>query len=102
MDGTAFTFQLGVTADNGQLSVTFEGQEAFRLAFYRRDYALILGPDGTATDDRANFVRGPGHVVTWLRYGGRLLRRGPVAAGSKADAVPLPSPSTLPYLLATR
>jgi CubicO group peptidase (beta-lactamase class C family) len=102
VDGTVFTFQLAATADNGQLSVTFEGQDAFRLAFYRKDYALILQPDGTATDDRANFVRGPGGVVTWLRYGGRLLRHGPVAAGLKPGAPRLPSPSTLPHLLAAR
>jgi CubicO group peptidase (beta-lactamase class C family) len=44
------------------------------LAFYRRDYVLVLDESGEPTFARANFLRGNDGSVKWLRIGGRLYR----------------------------
>jgi CubicO group peptidase (beta-lactamase class C family) len=76
VDATVYTQQIDLVADAGQLSVRVGGTEALRLAFYRKDYVLVLAPDGTDTKFRADFVRGNDGTVAFLRYGGRLYRRG--------------------------
>ncbi|MEV4639697.1 serine hydrolase domain-containing protein [Actinoplanes sp. NPDC049548] len=97
-DGTPVDIELELVADAGQLSVRVEGQEGLRLAFYRRDYVLVLEPSGAETHSRANFVRGADGRVTWLRFGGRLFRRGEAPAARRAAVGrTLPRPSTLPY-----
>ena len=99
-DGLPVSFGFDVVAGDGRLSVQVSGQEALRLVFYREDYVLVLNPDGTDTHSRANFVRGADGTVAWLRFGGRLFRRGGTAA-LRADARRLPiTPATLPYPLA--
>ncbi|NIK57667.1 serine hydrolase [Kribbella shirazensis] len=73
-DGKPEQIGLDVTADDGELVASVGGQAMFRFAFYRKDFVLALNPDGTPTHTRANFVRGNGGQVEWLRYGGRLFR----------------------------
>jgi CubicO group peptidase (beta-lactamase class C family) len=96
-DGSAAIFEFDLVADAGQLSVRLDGQEGLRLAFYRKDYVLLLDPSGADTHTRANFVRGPDGTVTWLRLGGRLYQRG-AAATLRTGGKRLPlTPSTLPH-----
>ncbi|WP_063763741.1 serine hydrolase [Actinoplanes subtropicus] len=95
-DGSLLTSSLDLVADQGGLSVRLSGTEALRLAFYRRDYVLALAPDGTDTHSRANFVRDPDGTVGWLRFGGRLWRRGTVA-GLRAGGGRALLPGTLPH-----
>ena len=73
--GELETTQFHLAAADGQLAVTWEGEPVARLAFYRPDYVLILGPAGEPGSARANFVRGAAGRVDWLRFGGRLARR---------------------------
>jgi len=80
--GDLETGQFELTAANGQLIATVDGTPAARLAFYRPDYVLILGPNGEPTPGRANFVRGTGGRVDWLLLGGRLSRHETTAAAS--------------------
>ncbi|UQU62483.1 beta-lactamase family protein [Couchioplanes caeruleus] len=95
-EGETATVELDLVADAGGLSVRVGGQEALRLAFYRRDYVRVLDPGGTDTHFRANFVRGAGGEVAWLRYGGRLYHRGAATLRSAGTSLPLQR-STLPY-----
>jgi CubicO group peptidase (beta-lactamase class C family) len=104
-DGSTGTIELDLVPDAGQLSARVGDQEALRLPFYRKDYVLLLAPDGTDTHFRANFVRGPDGSVAWLRYGGRLYRR-TVTTTLAGGASRLPSarpalPPTLPYPVRT-
>jgi len=96
-DGSPVVIELDLVPDAGHLSGRVGGQEVLRLAFYRGDYALVLDTDGTATSSRINFVRDAGGSVVWLRYGGRLFRRGPATTLRGATTEPLPLPATLPY-----
>lgn len=80
--GDLETGQFELTAANGQLVATADGTPAARLAFYRPDYVLILGPNGEPTPTRANFVRSASGRVDWLLLGGRLSRRETTAATS--------------------
>jgi len=96
-DGTAVTIAFDLVADAGQLSLRIGGTEGLRLAFYRRDYVLALAPDGSDTHVRCNFVRGAGGSVVWLRYGGRLYRRGGTATTFGTSGGRLPAPATFPY-----
>ncbi|OJF12809.1 penicillin-binding protein [Couchioplanes caeruleus subsp. caeruleus] len=91
-DGTTAVLALDLVPDAGRLSIRFDGVEAGRLAFYRRDYALVLDPTGAPAHTRVNFLRDGGKIA-WLRFGGRLLRHGPASAGSRR---PLHL-NTLPY-----
>ncbi|MFI7598102.1 serine hydrolase domain-containing protein [Actinoplanes sp. NPDC049681] len=97
-DGAPVTVGFDIVADAGQLSVRAEGKEGARLAFYRKDYVLVLEPGGADTHTRADFVRGADGTVAWLRIGGRLYRRSGPATARRATGTPLPlRPSTLPY-----
>ncbi|WP_199512124.1 serine hydrolase domain-containing protein [Nucisporomicrobium flavum] len=95
-EGETATVEIDLVAAGGGLSVRVDGQEALRLAFYRRDYVRVLEPGGADTFFRANFVRGPDGQVAWLRYGGRLYRRGATTLRSAGTSLPLQR-STLPY-----
>ncbi|WP_218029821.1 serine hydrolase domain-containing protein [Streptomyces rishiriensis] len=44
------------------------------VAFYRKDFALDLTPDGRPVGTRSDFVRGPDGKVAWWRNHGRLHR----------------------------
>src|SRR6266508_2102965 len=63
--GDLETLEFELAADNGQLVGKVGGVAGPRLAFYRPDYVLVLGPDGEATHIRANFLRGAGGHVDW-------------------------------------
>ena len=96
-DGEPVAVGVDLVADAGQLSLRQGGEEGLRLAFYRRDFVLVLEPSGAETDARANFVRDADGGVAWLRYGGRLWRRS-IAATTRAIGERLPLvPGTLPY-----
>jgi len=100
LDGATAAIELDLVADAGQLSVRVGGEEGLRLAFYRRDFVLALEPSGAETHSRANFVRGADGGVAWLRFGGRLFRRGAAATlRSAGKRLPL-TPITLPHLVA--
>ncbi len=98
-DLEASEFEL--TADNGQLVATIGGIAALRLAFHRPDYVLVLTATGADTHTRANFVRGAGGQVDWLRVGGRLLRHEPAGTPSRSTGHP-PFDLLRPWLPATR
>ena len=100
LDGSVAVTQFDLVADGGQLSARIGGQEALRLAFYRRDYALVLDPTGAPSDSRVNFVRDRDGSVAWLRLGGRLYRHGATsrAAGQPTSVEAMRRlPLTLPY-----
>jgi CubicO group peptidase (beta-lactamase class C family) len=82
--GEVGSIEFDLVADDGQLLLTVGGEPGARVAFYKPDYVLVLGPDGTPTSGRANFVRGADGTVAWLRSGGRLARRGPADAAARA------------------
>ena len=48
--------------------------QAYRLAFYRDDYVLVLDATGQPVGSRADFVRDADGRVAWLRLGARLHR----------------------------
>jgi CubicO group peptidase (beta-lactamase class C family) len=96
-DGKAVTTELEVVADAGRLSVRAGGEEALRLAFYRRDFVLVLDPSGADTHIRANFVRGGDGEVAWLRYGGRLFRRNAATTLRSSGTRFSLTPATLPH-----
>jgi hypothetical protein len=97
LDGSMLTTEFDVVPDAGGLSVRLAGEEGPRLAFYRKDYVLVLEPGGADTHSRADFVRGPDGSVAWLRIGGRLFRRGTTAT-PRATGRGLPlTPVTLPH-----
>jgi CubicO group peptidase (beta-lactamase class C family) len=86
-NGTVETTVIDLHADNGHLSGTMGGGDdssdpeaedtnrPIGFAFYRPDYLLNLGPDGTPTGSRSNFVRGADGHIAWLRFNGRLYQR---------------------------
>ena len=80
--GDLVTGQLQLTAADGQLLASAGGTPAARLAFYRPDFVLLLGPNGEPTPSRANFVRGTAGDVEWLLLGGRLIRHETGAAAA--------------------
>jgi CubicO group peptidase (beta-lactamase class C family) len=96
--GDLETGQFQLTAANGQLLATVDGTPAARLAFYRPDYVLVLGPNGEPAPSRANFVHGAGGRVDWLSQGGRLSRH-ETAATAAPDPIPSQgrSSSTNPF-----
>lgn len=73
-DGSVGELPLTVVGENGQLAIKADDVVLGRLAFYRRDYVLILDPEGRPTSTRGDFVRGADGNVAWLRVGGRLYR----------------------------
>jgi hypothetical protein len=87
-NGELVTGAYDVVADSGQLLATAGGVPLARLAFYRPDYVLVLGPNGGNSFSRANFVRGAGGRVDWIRLGGRLSRHVPAGAASGATVAP--------------
>ncbi|MEV4709338.1 serine hydrolase domain-containing protein [Actinoplanes sp. NPDC049316] len=95
-EGETATVEIDLVAAAGGLSVQVDGQEALRLEFYRRDYVRVLEPGGADTFFRANFVRGEDGKIAWLRYGGRLYRRGAATLRTAGRSLPLQR-STLPY-----
>jgi CubicO group peptidase (beta-lactamase class C family) len=95
-DGSRHEIAFEMVADAGRLSVRIDDEEGLRLTFYRKDYVLVLAPDGTDTHSRANFVRGKDGTISWFRYGGRLFRRGS-ATVARQQRGRIPAPATLPY-----
>jgi beta-lactamase family protein len=96
-DGSRVSVEIDLVPDAGQLSGRVGGAEVLRLAFYRRDYTLVLEPGGAVTPNRIDFVRGADGTVAWVRYGGRLFRRSPSTTLRATASRPLPRPGTLPY-----
>jgi CubicO group peptidase (beta-lactamase class C family) len=96
-DGSTAALDVELVADAGQLILRVQGVDAGRFAFYRRDYVLALNPDGTSAYMRANFLRGAGGAVDWLRYGGRLFRHGATTRAGRGTSMRVPlRPNTLP------
>jgi CubicO group peptidase (beta-lactamase class C family) len=90
-DGSIGEVVVQIVGDNGQLAVTRGGVVGGRLAFYKRDYVLVLYPDGSPTDFRANFVRDATGRVSWLRNSGRLVEHVlSLQAAAPATAAPAP------------
>lgn len=87
--GEAVTNSFDLAASGGQLLLTMDGVAGAKLAFYRPDHVLLLGPAGEPTSTRADFIRDRSGRVVWLRLGGRLAARGPFGTRSTA-----PSPSS--------
>jgi CubicO group peptidase (beta-lactamase class C family) len=85
--GVVETSQFELSAADGQLLATAGGATLARLAFYRPDYVVLIGPNGELSTSRVNFVRGTGGRVDWLRVGGRLARH-------EATATALSGPAT--------
>ncbi|MEU4423464.1 serine hydrolase domain-containing protein [Actinoplanes sp. NPDC024001] len=92
-DGTVESIPVELIPDAGQLLVRYLGTERLRLAFYRKDYVVMLALDGTVQNQRANFVRDRDGSIGWLRFGGRLHRRGEEAAASQLRST---APAALP------
>ena len=88
-----------VVAADGRLILRIDGQDVLALPFYRKDYVLMRGLDGSDAHSRANFVRNPDGSIGWLRLGGRLYRRNPAATTSlrTTSTPPRLVPVTLPY-----
>lgn len=94
--GETATTEFDLVADAGGLVIRTPRGDALRLVFYRRDFVRVLGPDGTDTHFRADFVRGDDGAVAWLRYAGRLFRRGGATMRTGGKRLPLRT-STLPH-----
>jgi hypothetical protein len=91
-DGALQEFAFELAAEDGQLVSRIQGQVVLRLAFYRHDHVLVLDESGRQIV-RADFVRGAGGRVAWLRLGGRLYRHGVVGTARAARQIPTwPSP----------
>jgi len=86
--GVAQTAVYELTAVDGQLAVGAGGEVFARLAFYRPGYVVLRGPNGEPSSSRANFVRGAGGRVDWLRIGGRLARHETSASRGSAARRP--------------
>lgn len=99
-DGQLLTAAYQLSADSGQLLATAGGQPLARFAFYRPDYVLVLGPGGEPGSSRANFVRGAGGRVEWLRLGGRLAHHDTAPAAARPGTPPFDI--LRPWPLATR
>jgi len=82
-DGTLLSAEYELTASDGRLRATVGGVPALELAFYRPDFVLVYTPGGQPTPLRANFVRGTGGHVDWVRLGGRLARHEDGVAASR-------------------
>ena len=66
-DGAMTNTVYELRADRGYLSVTNGSTMVARLAFYRKDYALVLDESGRPRGGRCNFVRdAQGRVNWWL------------------------------------
>jgi CubicO group peptidase (beta-lactamase class C family) len=96
-DGTAVRIEFDLVANDGAVNLRLGGVDVLRLVFYRHDYVLVRAVDGTDTHARANFVRGADGSVAWLRYGGRLFRRGTAATAFRAATGRMPAPATIPH-----
>jgi len=84
-DGTGAETLIELRGDQGQLHMTLTagapgststspGGAAFRLAFYRDNYVLVLDANGHSDGTRADFVRDADGRVAWLRLHGRLYQ----------------------------
>jgi len=87
-DGARAELLVELRGDQGQLHMTLTagdpvsttpsptspGGAAFRLAFYRDDYVLVLDANGDSDGTRADFVRDADGGVAWMRLHGRLYR----------------------------
>jgi hypothetical protein len=62
-------------ADRGQLRVTTGSTVTAHLAFYRKDYALVLDPSGQSRGAQCNFVRDAHGRIKWWLSGGVPLHR---------------------------
>lgn len=74
-DGAVTKTICELRGDKGYLRGTTGSAMTARLAFYRKDYALVLDPPGRPQGARCNFVRDPqGRINGWL-FLGTLYRR---------------------------
>jgi CubicO group peptidase (beta-lactamase class C family) len=107
-EGLFLTQQIGFDGELIQGGALFEGSDGrialtdgtttfYELAFYRKDYARWLLADGTDTQARTDFDRGPDGTVEWWRASGRLYRRQPAGAAKRTAAILTPPRPTLPY-----
>ena len=98
-DGELVSGGFGIVGAGGRLSVRDGEREVAALQFYRKDYVLVLAPDGTDSYSRADFVRDPDGSVGWFRLGGRLYRRNPSSTVALRTATTTPAllPVTLPH-----
>ncbi|HEV7964035.1 MAG TPA: serine hydrolase domain-containing protein [Actinoplanes sp.] len=85
--GVVGTLEFELTAADGHLLAKVGGVTYARLAFYRPDYVVLRGPNGEPSSARANFVRGAGGRVDWLRLGGRLARHETAAPAQSGPAI---------------
>jgi CubicO group peptidase (beta-lactamase class C family) len=93
-DGSIGEVVLDIVGDNGQLALTFGGVVASRLAFYKRDYVLVLYPDGSPTYARSDFLRDATGRVSWLRTSGRLVQH-VLSLQAATPATGIPEPAAL-------
>ena len=66
-DGSVTKTVYELRGDSGYLRVTTGSTVAARLAFYRKDFALVLDDSGRPQGARCNFVRdAQGRIIWWL------------------------------------
>ncbi|HEX8346122.1 MAG TPA: serine hydrolase domain-containing protein [Actinoplanes sp.] len=73
-DGTTGELELTIVGVDGVLVLRVGDVEVGRLAFYRRDYVVLLDEQGNPTPGRSDFVRAADGSVAWLRLSARLIR----------------------------
>lgn len=73
-DGAVTNTAYELRADRGYLCVTSGSSVQARLAFYRKDYALVLDESGRPQAGRCNFVRDAEGRIDWWLFQAALYR----------------------------